>query len=297
MQPAEFEEREYEAPLYNQLASANSLVWSPGQVFEHHVGIDYAMFLEDEWIFRLHSLPVLPGAWLARYRWPRSWFQRRVPRRLPTFGLNLFLQSKRPSWGKRPPKPAREKGITGVFWRIDLDAEQQNALSFLATRLGKRALVLYAAPAFHDYVNLYKHTRRGTIASSSSFPSVHALQGHEGWFYNQPGAMGVANPDYVGVTEPGLDERIDNLSRTPLDGPTDWRSALKDLGANIRAGLSEENLAETPRRASFFDTIRAAEIDFRDIPDAEVAVAYVSVLAFCETYRVSWFTVTESLAG
>jgi hypothetical protein len=29
---AEFEEKEYEAPLYNQLESGTRLVWPPGQV-------------------------------------------------------------------------------------------------------------------------------------------------------------------------------------------------------------------------------------------------------------------------
>jgi hypothetical protein len=32
--PSEFEEREFEAPLYNQLESGTRLVWSPGQVFD-----------------------------------------------------------------------------------------------------------------------------------------------------------------------------------------------------------------------------------------------------------------------
>ena len=30
--PSEFEEKEYEAPLYNQLERTPGLVWSPGQV-------------------------------------------------------------------------------------------------------------------------------------------------------------------------------------------------------------------------------------------------------------------------
>ncbi len=63
MKSAEFEEREYETPLYNQLTNGNGKVWAPGQVFERHIGIDYAMFLHDERLFHLHGLDgVLPGS-------------------------------------------------------------------------------------------------------------------------------------------------------------------------------------------------------------------------------------------
>ena len=36
MAHAEFEEREFETPLYHQLRVANNHVWSPGQVLVHH---------------------------------------------------------------------------------------------------------------------------------------------------------------------------------------------------------------------------------------------------------------------
>lgn len=40
MKPAEFEEKEYEGPLYNQLERGNRLLWPPGQVLEGYLGFD-----------------------------------------------------------------------------------------------------------------------------------------------------------------------------------------------------------------------------------------------------------------
>ena len=50
--PSEFEEKEYEAPLYNQLECGTRLVWSPGQVFEEYIGVDRAIFLRDPVLWR-----------------------------------------------------------------------------------------------------------------------------------------------------------------------------------------------------------------------------------------------------
>lgn len=51
--PSEFEEKEFEAPLYNQLECGTRLVWSPGLVFEQYVGFDRAMFLYDPALWHL----------------------------------------------------------------------------------------------------------------------------------------------------------------------------------------------------------------------------------------------------
>lgn len=42
MELAEFEEKEFEKPLYSQLENGSQEVWTPEQSFEHYFGIDYA---------------------------------------------------------------------------------------------------------------------------------------------------------------------------------------------------------------------------------------------------------------
>lgn len=289
MKPADFEERAYEAPLYNQLERGDRRVWTPGQVFEHHMGVDRALFVEEDWLFQMHGrLSYLPGAALSRYSWPSLVFGRRGQRRLPNFRLNLFIQAKRPYYGKRIPPHVREEGITSPFWCFWIDDEQQKVLEQLASRLQRRALVVYAAAAFHKYDDLYRHTRRGTIAEHSTFPSAANLRGHEAWYYCKPGAEGVANPDPTFIEEPSLPERITALAQLADSQDVTWRQSLTELSDTIQDAMSAEELPETAKRSSFFDTVRLIARDTEDLPEAQASAAYLTVLAFCDAYAVEW---------
>lgn len=295
MKPADFEERAYEGPLYNQLERGDRRVWTPGQVFEHHVGVDHGLFFEEDWLFQIHGhLSHLSGAALSRYSWPRRWFGRHHQRRLPNFRLNLFIQAKRPYFGKRLPAHVRERGVASPFWCFWIEDEQQRVLEQLASRLQNRALVVYAAAAFHRYDDLYRHTRKGTIAEHSTFPSAECLRGHEAWYYDEPGAVGVANPEPTFIEEPALAVRIAELAALPAQQDAGWRQSLKDLSGMIREALSTDELSETARRAAFFDTVRLIERDTENLPEAQASAAYLTVLAFCEAYSVEWSVIGDA---
>jgi len=290
MKPAEFEEREYEASLYNQLATGDRRVWSPGQVFEAHVGFDHALFTTDVWLFRLHGYrSYLPGTVLARYLWPQLWFRRRTPRALPTFRLNLFIQAKRPLWGRRAPASVRAKGLGHLFWRFDIDGEQQAALGKVAAKLKGRALVVYAAPAFHQHSALWLHTCRGTIVPNSTFPSVVVLGGHEAWYYTEPGARGVANPDPTAMDEPSLSDRMDQLLAGGVEATESWRRELTELGLSIHDALAEEALGPTSRLAAFFGLLRQFRSDVDGLEESDVLFAFLTIVAFSEVFLVDWY--------
>jgi hypothetical protein len=70
---AEFEEKSYEAPLYNQLERGNPTIFSPGQVLESKLGFDRGLFLAQEALWEIlgYKSP-LKGAALAYYDWPRG---------------------------------------------------------------------------------------------------------------------------------------------------------------------------------------------------------------------------------
>lgn len=296
MKRAEFEEREYETPLYNQLARGNPNVWAPGQVFEGHIGIDYALLVEDPWIFRIHGYRAhLPGVVLNRYRWPVEWFLHRSPRRLPTFRLNLFIQAKRPEWGRRVPSAIRSTGLTPPFWRFSIEPDQQRSLEAVASKLGNRSLVVYAAPVFHEHQTLFLHTRKGTIVSASTFPRVSALNQHETWYYNTPGAKGVANPEVRPIEEPSLEERIRALLQaeaTPADDP--WRRNLDTAAAAIHDALSDERLPETARRAEYFNLLREVRRETEAFDEAPSLSAFLTIMLFCELFLVQWYVVGEA---
>jgi hypothetical protein len=94
---AEFEEKEYEFPLYHQLARVSQNVWAPGQVFEGYFGVDAALKVTTAEIWRKLGYPApLCGVVLDDMRWGYIWRRRGGPRQLPTFNLNLFIQAKEP---------------------------------------------------------------------------------------------------------------------------------------------------------------------------------------------------------
>lgn len=293
MRPAEFEEREFETPLYNQLERGNRNLWAPGQVLEGHMGFDAALFVTQDWLFRLHGYPsYLPGAVLSRYAWPPSWYGRKRNRRLPNFQLNLFVQSKRSWWGQKPSKKLRKRGVTAPYWKFRIDRSQQDPLDAVSRKLDKKALVVYAAPAFHKRDDLYRYTRSGQLVHKSTFPSVKNLNGHEAWYYNAPGANGVANPKPERIQEPSLDLRIRSVLEDSQVGrfpEEDWASSLANLATAIQESLRSDQLTESSRLSEFFDRTLELQRDLEGSSELIPVLAYLTVITFTVVFAVDWY--------
>ncbi len=225
---------------------------------------------------------------LSRHRWPRLWFRHRDRNRLPTFLLNLFIQAKRPQWSNRPSKVLREKGFAGLYWRFDINADQQKTLELVADKLKKRTLITYASPTFHQHQDLFRHTRTGSIADHSTFPSVGALKGHDSWYYNLRGASGIAHSVPEEIKELPLEQRIGQF----VEGTQEWgywSDNLKSLSVEILGAMSDGQLPETSRRASFFDAIKILDGELADVENAGVFRAFFTIQIFCEIYLVDWY--------
>ena len=68
MIPAEFEEKSYEGPLYNQLERGNPELFTPGQVLENSLGFDAGLFVAQAALWQtLGYKNPLRGAALAYY--------------------------------------------------------------------------------------------------------------------------------------------------------------------------------------------------------------------------------------
>jgi hypothetical protein len=158
MNPAEFEEREYEGWLYNQLERGSHNIWAPGQVLEGRIGFDRALFVTQDWVFRLHRhASYLPGAVPSRYAWPSGWYGPKPNRQPPPFRLNYSF-SRNGRRGQKPSKNLRSFGITAPYWKFRIDVTQQGPLETVSRKLYKKALVVYAAPAFHKRDDLFRYT-------------------------------------------------------------------------------------------------------------------------------------------
>lgn len=294
--PSEFEEKEFEAPLYNQIGSGTHLVWSPGQVFEEHIGIDYAFMLDDPDLWRFFGANApLSGAYLHRHRWGFIW-QRRKKRQLPNFRLNLFIQAKRSHYYRRPPKHLISRLAKGPCWRFDIEKHQQEALEKVAEKLGDRAVVCYGAPVFHRLSQLYAHTSRRSILPNSIFPGVTALSDHQSFYYQAPEGGGIANAEPTKVDGAPLKDMLRRLSESsPETVRNDPRTELKSLGEEIYTVVTKEISDESPRKAIFMEMLGREE-ELADITEGPVEAikAFVRVAVFALAFDCEWLVVSHA---
>jgi hypothetical protein len=294
--PSEFEEKEFETPLYNQLECGTRLVWSPGQVFEKYVGIDHALFLTDPALWRFFGVASYPrGAFLHRLHW--TFWEQRPRRGLPSFRLNLFIQAKRSYYHKRAPSNIQNRMPCRGCWRFNIDAAQQEAVGKVATRLGSRAVVCYAAPAFHRISELNAHTVRGTIIANSTFPLVQRLAGHGSFYYCAPGGSGIANPDPEDIDGMGLEDLLNNMRSTSQRSSEDTPTIqLQTMAATIESAISDEVPDSNPRRALFTQKLREFErlADVFREPELDIGDsgrAFLRVAAFASAFNLDWYVV------
>lgn len=289
---SEFEEKEFEAPLYNQLECGTRLVWAPGQVFEQYIGIDRALFLYDPLLWRFFGVSKRPrGVFLGRFDWP---FWHRRPRRgLPDFRLNLFLQAKRNFYLSRIPRLLRAKLPSPHCWRFDIDQPQQEVLGKVADKLGNRAVVCYAAPAFHLVRELNAHTSRGSIIAHSTFPLIHRLDGHGSFYYCSPGGSGVANPDPEGIEGTGLEDLLTGAASNATAQPNETvTTQLTALATDIETVIREQVPDDNPRKPLFFQRLVEAlslADEFEEVGPS--GRAFLRVSAFVSSFNLDWYAV------
>ena len=297
MKDAEFEEKEYELPLYRQLGQNTLKLWPPGLVLEGYLGFDLALLLLDPYFWRLHGISrPLAGVSPWHQLWPilknKQWQQNRLPR----FRCNCFIQAKRPKVGSRLPKKLGSLGTARPFFRFSIESDQQELLETAAFQLAGRALFTYAAPVFSRSSELFRHMTLGTIVSHSTFPDVLTLEGQHAWYYNQPGAVGVANRSFEPLEMPSLAARVEILigeHRNSSEREQSPSAALAQLAGDLR-GIVERVGAtgEWSRAAYLADELRriSALTEQFDVPPA--VVSYLQVDAFATYCNLTWLTIS-----
>lgn len=93
---AEFEEKEFEKPLYNQLENGKCDVWAPGQCLEGYIGFDFSGDINLYEFWERFGGFIPRGAILKDYNMGYIWRKMKRKRMLPDFSINLFIQAKRP---------------------------------------------------------------------------------------------------------------------------------------------------------------------------------------------------------
>jgi hypothetical protein len=294
MRTAEFEEKEYEPALYNQLERWNRSLWQPGLVLESYLGFDAALFLSNPFLWELHGFSRRPrGLFAHRFRWP-LWPAKLPLTRLPRFRVNCFIQAKRPEFGSRLRKQLSALGTTRPYFRFAIEHDQQKALVAAANKLHKRALFTYAAPVFYRAQELFKHMTVGSIVQNSMFPDVLSLKNHSAWYYNKPGAIGIVNPDFELRELASLQDRIETLVRensNQSERDVSPSVALEELLRELQASLTgNEELINDPRVAFLSEEWRRIRLAAEEIDAATALFSFLGIEAFCVVFNLIWLT-------
>jgi hypothetical protein len=295
---AEFEEKEFEGPLYTQLLQGSNLLWPPGQVLEKTIGVDATMFTSHHFFWRLFGFShPLQGALLPHYLWGFIRKHRNKDRKLPNFKLNLFIQSKRPEFYISTSRKYQAKGINGSYWRFDVTKHQQRALEKVASKLKDCALVVYAAPVFHKVDDLYIHIRNNTIVQNSTFPPVIKLRAHKSWIYQEPGIKGWAFSKPEFIEEPPLFDQITSMfiKEEPSEGEElrGVKQNLQTLISIIHKALTEEKQLN-PRIKEYFYLLKEIKMKTPHFKEENVLIEnFLAVSLFCAMFNLNWYVIGE----
>jgi hypothetical protein len=305
MQHAEFEEKEYEMPLYNELlGSSRCNLWTPGQVFEQYFGIDAALEVNNPLFWSIVGYSAPPrGVILDDYKWGKVWrlikkldtATKSQKRPLPHFNVNLLLQVKRPDYLKGTNSDFSHHGITLSYWRFKTTPHQQSALEQISNKLSNRALVAYGCPAFHSLRVLYYHIEKKSLVQTSSFVRALRLAGHKAWIYDSPGMKGIACSEMERVAEDGLFAQIEKLiSGIKKSDSTDKERAEKSIwNLNKLSHMLMDAMKEASEKKNpiAFEFIRRFERGMKmvDLKALRPEVISFSIIAgLFEFMRVLW---------
>jgi hypothetical protein len=201
-----------------------------------------------------------------------------------------------------PRGEVKKAGIVGDYWKFEITPHQQVALEQMEKTLNGKAIVCYAAPAFHTQAALYEHTKNQSVVPSSSFPPASALTGHGAWYYDNGGLWGVANPDFVRKEFEPLQTRIINLMERTQSRSVNAGESLRDLANSLIKSTSE--VQEPSPSDTWFQQLlnrvndhvsSMTELGFVDEEYIQALKNYMQVRAFCNAYRLDWLVIGKGV--
>lgn len=287
---AEFEEKEFEKPLYNQLENGKCDVWTPGQCFEGYIGFDYSGNISNYEFWKRFGGFIPRGVVLDDYNMGYIWRKMKKKRMFPDFSMNLFIQAKRPYIHSGTFSSAI---YDTKHYSFEINQRQQKILERLGQKLRHRALLVYAAPVFGTYEELYNYTRDGEVIENTSFPKVDTLSGHSHWYYcdakngiahSEPKEeesfslyelIGRLKQEYYNAENTKFDENIRIISKVVIN-------VLDEFKEDVQVKYCFSQIKEM-RMIYEYGQNRIYNIDY------EIVTSFLTITIFCEVFNLDWF--------
>lgn len=293
----DFSEDEYCTYLYNELADFSPRQWDPGRVYEGHVGFDRAFMCAVTEFWDIFGEAPYRGRVINRQilsHLDNRAYNKYTP---PNFALNLFVQAKRSEYVRKTKDSLKLEGLKSPSWRFSITPHQQILLEILKGNLSNRALVTYAAPAYHSRNKLFNNGLTATTVKNSTFPEVDFLTGHKKWYYSEAGFLGVANDNIKKIKEVGLKERVELLIKN-APATSDYNDGLSLLSKACRDTFNSDKLKPTTKDNTIHEYavfFKSANSRIQNIlkqeqtENSEHIVNYFTVRIFCKIVNVQWF--------
>jgi hypothetical protein len=297
---AEFEEPEYESPLYNQLSNGSLKLWTPGRRFERIFGIDAALFSNNQYFWSLFGQTTANiGASLRNYDWNFLWhlINRRL-RPVPSFTVNILIQSKRPEYRSGVNSKYSLNGIKGAYWQFHITNHQQKILEKLEVKLGSDALVVYACPVFHKFDDLERHISNGQIIENSTFVKASELTNHSKWVFDIAGTSGLACSEIKKHTDIPFEKMVSNLKeksqKTDIEN-SNINKLMKIVNEICREEEKNPFVKAFIRRnknlKEYFNSIRNEITDELNDEEYDKFINFISFAQFTATTNTKWYTI------
>lgn len=209
-------------------------------------------------------------------------FGQELNSRLPPFRLNVFIQFKRNHFLKQ--KNATEwASWKRSYFRYPIQEHQQQLMNKIALVAKGRAAALYAAAAFHENDELFKHQVSDAIIDNSNIASAPLLNGHKCFTYINPGNFGIGHSTPEEIESPSFDELINNGA--------DFETSSFTKHMKTTANFLKEVLEDDPERKNTLYLARKAIVGgamSEVYPRAEGSWldAIVTIMAFSLAFNI-----------
>lgn len=293
----QFEERQFEQHLNNELCSRPDMLYVPGQVLEGQLGFDAALYSTNRRLWRRFGAPFLfppfERIWTRRHRPGRElrqeWWAALASALdlFPTFRCNVFLQHKRPE--RLEGTRAAEWSDWGrPYFRYDLVTHQKQALEKLERQAGKSSLVVYAAPAFATLIELWAAIEARDLVNRSNFCQPSKVADHRRYSFADPGNKGIGHSEPREIVSFDFYEQLRSFPQQ-AEPIADNMAFLLRLGHQVDAAME----ASPGFRNRFDEVVGSLHAD----PDSALHQAMASISAFNFVVGTRWFVAMDTEEG
>lgn len=156
------------------------------------------------------------------------------------------------------------------------------------------ALVVYAAPVFSTFRELYKFTANKSMIDNTIFPTIKDLKGHQAWVYDSINrGVGCSEPEEKGTENiiNRINDFINDRERTS-NGFIDENS-LQNLNLSIEntlQGMYDTHVSEYfNRKDEIYRSFRKYESYNENRYIMNNLMSFMLINEFCDIYNLDWF--------